>query len=284
VRERFFTPRLRFKSYDELNAWLMDKCIAWTKAHGHPERPDQTIWEMFEEERPQLIPYRGRFDGFHALPASVSKTCLVRFDNNKYSVSASAVGRPVDIHAYAERVVIRQDGRIVAEHPRRYGRGATVHDPWHYAPVLARKPGALRNGAPFKDWVLPTAGPAQARRIWPSPSRGVASALDRSGASSPPSISSISSRPKVEPDARDASQTISLASTSSSSTNSAISRSPKPAANAIPSRQPALRTHLDRRHHQSRLRRMAERVRRPKDDHRTPRSSHPPLRHRRDRQ
>jgi transposase len=39
VRERFFTPRLRFKSYDELNAWLMDKCIAWTKAHGHPERP-----------------------------------------------------------------------------------------------------------------------------------------------------------------------------------------------------------------------------------------------------
>jgi len=92
----------------------MDKCIAWTKAHGHTERPDQTIWEVFEEERPKLIPYRGRFDGFHALPASVSKTCLVRFDNNKYSVSASAVGRPVDIHAYAERVVIRQDGRIVA--------------------------------------------------------------------------------------------------------------------------------------------------------------------------
>jgi hypothetical protein len=24
-----------------------------------------------------------------------------------------------------------------------------------YVPVLARKPGALRNGAPFKDWVLP---------------------------------------------------------------------------------------------------------------------------------
>ena len=94
VRERFFTPRLRFKSYDEVNAWLMDKCIAWAKAHGHPERPDQTIWEVFEEERPKLIPYRGRFDGFHALPASVSKTCLVRFDNNKYSVSASAVGPP----------------------------------------------------------------------------------------------------------------------------------------------------------------------------------------------
>ena len=113
------------------------------------------MWEVFEEERPKLVAYRGRFDGFHALPASVSKTCLVRFDNNKYSVSASAVGRPVEIHAYADRIVIRQDGRVVAEHRRSYGRGETIYDPWHYVPVLARKPGALRNGAPFKDWVLP---------------------------------------------------------------------------------------------------------------------------------
>jgi hypothetical protein len=31
-----------------------------------------------------------------------------------------------------------------------------VFDPWHYVPVLARKPGALRNGAPFKNWALPS--------------------------------------------------------------------------------------------------------------------------------
>jgi transposase len=157
VRERFFTPRLRVKSYDELNAWLLDKCIAYAKANAHPERPDRTVWEVFEEERPKLIAYRSRFDGFHALAASVSKTCLVRFDNNKYSANASAVGRPVEIHAYADRVVIRQDGRIVGEHRRCYRRGETIYDPWHYVPVLARKPGALRNGAPFKDWVLPAA-------------------------------------------------------------------------------------------------------------------------------
>ena len=101
-----------------MNAWLVDECVVWAKAHAHPEQSGRTIWEVFEEERPRLIRYRGRFDGFHARPASVSKTCLVRFDNNRYSVSASAVGRPVDIHAYADRIVIRQDGRIVAEHPR----------------------------------------------------------------------------------------------------------------------------------------------------------------------
>jgi hypothetical protein len=86
----------------------------------------------------------------------VSKTCLVRFDNNKYSVAARAVGRPVEIQAYADRIVIRQDGAVVGEHRRRFGRGETIYDPWHYVPVLARKPGALRNGAPFRDWPLPT--------------------------------------------------------------------------------------------------------------------------------
>jgi transposase len=157
VRERFFTPRLRFRSYEELNAWLLDRCVAYAKAHRHPELADQTVWSAFEAERPSLVPYAGRFDGFHALPASVSKTCLVRFDTNKYSVTAKAVGRPVEVHAYADRIVIRQDGVIVAEHRRCFGRGETVYDPWHYVPVLARKPGALRNGAPFKAWVLPAA-------------------------------------------------------------------------------------------------------------------------------
>src|ERR1035437_2980925 len=155
IRERFFTPRLRGKSYEEINAWLLDQCIAYAKAHRHPERSDQTIWEVFEAERPKLVPYAGCFDGFHTVPASVSKTCLVRFDNNKYSVAAHAVGGPVEVHAYAERIVIRQDGRIVAEHPRSFGRGQTVYNPWHYVPVLARKPGALRNCSPFKDWLLP---------------------------------------------------------------------------------------------------------------------------------
>jgi hypothetical protein len=36
----------------------------------------------------------GPFDGFHATQVAVSKTCLVRFDNNKYSVASRAVGRP----------------------------------------------------------------------------------------------------------------------------------------------------------------------------------------------
>lgn len=114
-RERFFTPRLRVKSLEELNVWLLDKCVAYAKAHRHPEQADQMIWQTFEAERSKLVPCAGPFDGFHSVPASVSKTCTVRFDNNKYSVISTAVGRPVEVHAYAERIVIRQDGAVVAE-------------------------------------------------------------------------------------------------------------------------------------------------------------------------
>jgi len=156
VRERFFTPTLRVKSMDELNGLLLDKCIAYAKTHKHPEITDQTIWQVFEAERPHLVPSRGSFNGFHASMASVSKTCLVRFDNVRYSVASRAVGRPVEVQAYAGRIVIRQDGAVVAEHVRSFTRGETVYDPWHYVPVLARKPGAWRNGAPFRDWVLPS--------------------------------------------------------------------------------------------------------------------------------
>ena len=157
VRERFFTPRLRVKSIEELNGWLLDQCVAYAKGHPHPENKEITVWQAFEAERPSLVPYVGAFDGFHAVPVSVSKTCLIRFDNNRYSVMASAVGRPVEVRAYAERIELRQSGHVVGEHARRFGRNETVFEPWHYVPVLARKPGALRNGAPFKDWVLPAA-------------------------------------------------------------------------------------------------------------------------------
>ena len=84
-------------------------------------------------------------------------TCLISFDRNRYSVMAKAVRRTVQVRAYADRIVVRCAGEVVADHPRFFGRDRTIHDPWHYLPVLVTKPGALRNGAPFQDWDLPPA-------------------------------------------------------------------------------------------------------------------------------
>ena len=162
-RERVFTPRLRFPDYAGLNAWLETRCLDWARETGHPELEGQTVWQAFEAERPALLPYAGPFDGFHEKTVSVQKTCLVQFDRNRYSVEARAVGRAVQLHAYAGRIVVRLDGEVIGEHPRQFGRNQVTYDPWHYVPVLARKPGALRNGAPFRDWELPLAL-AQVRR------------------------------------------------------------------------------------------------------------------------
>ncbi len=64
----------------ELGRWTegLDRLLAANAeapARERLKRPERTIWEVFEEERPKLTPYRGRLDGFHALPTSVSKTC-----------------------------------------------------------------------------------------------------------------------------------------------------------------------------------------------------------------
>ena len=125
--------------------------------------PDLSAARLTREIRE--LGYIGAYTAVTFRETSVPFDSLVRFDNNKYSVNASAIGRPVEIHAYADRIVIRQDGRMIGEHRRSYSRGETVYDPWHYVPVLARKPGALRNGAPFRDWVLPAALERVRRRL-----------------------------------------------------------------------------------------------------------------------
>jgi transposase/DNA-directed RNA polymerase subunit K/omega len=163
AREHLFTPRLHFADYAELNAWLEARCLAQVRESAHPEQTDKSVWQVFEAERASLIEYRGPFDGFREIEVAVSKSSLVRFDHNRYSVAVKAARRTAQLRVYAERVVVWCDGEIVGEHPRRFGRGQTAYDPWHYLPVLARKPGALRNGDPFRNWDLPPAL-AQVRR------------------------------------------------------------------------------------------------------------------------
>ena len=116
-----------------------------------------SVEDALAAERPALQPVLAPFDGFHTTEHAVTGTCLISFDRNRYSVMARAVRCAVQVRAYADRIVVRLGDEVVAEHPRYFGRDRTVYYPWHYLPVLARKPGALRNGAPFQGWDLPSA-------------------------------------------------------------------------------------------------------------------------------
>jgi transposase len=155
IRGRLFVPRLQFDTLADLNTWLADRCHILAAGTRHPEDRERTVAEVFAEEQARLLPVPLPFDGCKEQPVRISSTALVAYDANRYSVQATAVGRPALLRAYAARIVIVQDGVPIAEHPRAFGRGQVVYDPWHYLPVLQRKPGALRNGAPFRDWDLP---------------------------------------------------------------------------------------------------------------------------------
>jgi len=162
ARRRFFSRR-RFEDMAELNAYLLSECLAWARTQPHPEDSTRTIWEVYEqEERPRLTQLDLAFDGFVERQVRVSTTSLVAFDRNHYSVDAARAKRTAQVRAYADRVVIVSGGQVVGEHGRQFGRDKTVYDPWHYLPVLERKPGALRNGAPFREWELP----APIQEVW----------------------------------------------------------------------------------------------------------------------
>jgi len=154
VREWLFTPLARFASFAELNAWLATRCKELAQ-RSHPVQKHRTIAACFADEQPLLRPITAYFDGYVEQMMRVSSTCLVRVDRNRYSVPASAAGQAVSVRTTADQVRVVAHGEVIAAHPRVFGRDQLVCDPWHYLPVLEKKPGALRDGAPFVAWDLP---------------------------------------------------------------------------------------------------------------------------------
>jgi transposase len=156
VRSRFFAKRRRFASLEELNEWLDGECRNHAATFKHPELKDRTVDQVFAEEKCKLLTLPvSPFDGYQESVVRVSPQLLISFDRNRYSVNAIAVGKTVSLRAYANRIVVVMNSTVIGIHRRHLGRDKVIYDPWHYLAVLEKKPGALRNGAPFKEWDLP---------------------------------------------------------------------------------------------------------------------------------
>jgi transposase len=155
TRHRLWQPTPRFPSLDALNDWLEARCKEyWAQTlHG---KMQGTIADLWAEEVQALMPASRPFDGFVEYTKRVTPTCLVHLERNRYSVPASFANRPVSLRVYPDRVVVAAEGRVICEHHRIIDRshdqpGKTVYDWRHYLAVVQRKPGALRNGAPFAE-------------------------------------------------------------------------------------------------------------------------------------
>ena len=155
TRHRLWQPTPRFPSLDALNDWLEARCKEYWAQTPHGKMQG-TIADLWAEEVQALMPASRPFDGFVEYTKRVTPTCLVHLERNRYSVPASFANRPVSLRVYPDRVVVAAEGLVICEHRRIIDRshdqpGKTVYDWRHYLAVVQRKPGALRNGAPFAE-------------------------------------------------------------------------------------------------------------------------------------
>jgi len=145
----------QFHSFDELNAWLGERCRALWDELRHPEFKELSVAEVLEQERAEMMPMPTPFDGYVEKPVRVSSTCLVTIGRNRYSVPCELVGQWVSSRLYPTRVGVAAGDALVASHDRLPDKGQVGYDWQHYIPLIERKPGALRNGAPFADMPAP---------------------------------------------------------------------------------------------------------------------------------
>ena len=145
-----------FKSLQELNFWLQERCQMLWQETAHPQLKSRSLAECLKDEQSKMMQVPAAFDGFVEHSKRVSSTCLITFEHNRYSVPASFANRVISLRIYPERLVIVAEAQVVAEHVRAFNRdkstpGQTIYDWRHYLSVAQRKPGSLRNGAPFME-------------------------------------------------------------------------------------------------------------------------------------
>ena len=145
----FLTPLPEVTSLGELNGKLEADCRRELERTTQDGVSYQTLWD---EECQHLLPLPA--DPF---PACVERsTCadkhsLVHFDGRMYSVPVRWAHRACLVRGFVDRVEVHCEGECVAVHQRGAERQRYVLNPWHYLPLLERKPGLLDQARPFRD-------------------------------------------------------------------------------------------------------------------------------------
>lgn len=159
--------REHFSHFAALNAWLEVRCQSLWGTLSHPDAEHLSVADALALERDTLMPMVPPFDGYVETLATVSSTCLVSIERNRYSVPCTLAHRKVSVRLYPESLEVHDEDGAVAHHVRCFERGEVIYDWRHYLPLITRKPGALRNGAPFEG--LPEPLQQLRRRLLPRP-------------------------------------------------------------------------------------------------------------------
>jgi transposase len=134
---RIFLDTETFKDLNDLNRkfhlWLEKSNNTVHRVTG------KTPKEMLPQEKLIQLPVN-TYLARRIVTARVSKTALVEFETNKYTVPTSCVGKMVDVAAYVGHVEIWIDKDKVATHKRCFGQKQLIQNPLHSDQLLDRSP------------------------------------------------------------------------------------------------------------------------------------------------
>jgi transposase len=129
LRETFFNTMEKCSSLKVLNhalhEWVDNKNQT---LHRATERKPA---ELLQEENLRPLPEKPWNNVLIHPPDKTTKTAMMVFDTNSYSVPDYLVGKSLSIHATPDTVLIYEGANRVASHPRSFERGRPFINPLH---------------------------------------------------------------------------------------------------------------------------------------------------------
>lgn len=152
-RRRFLVPLPEVSSFEELNAYLLQKCLEddARTVSGQPA----TIGVRWQEEKPFLRPLPNHaYDCCRTTTVSLNRYSQVQLETNRYSVPTDQAVKQLTAKLYPFTVEIYRSGdkAPIAAHSRCYDRHQEIIDPLHYLPLIRQRPGAIDHAKPLRRW------------------------------------------------------------------------------------------------------------------------------------
>lgn len=163
TRRNFMVPLLEAQSFDDLNEQLLQACLKDQQrtVSGH----SMSIFEALQIERQHLRPLPDHdYLCCVTRQATVNGYGQITFETNRYSLPVNEIRRMktrvVTVRAFAFKieVLIPDEARVIASHPRSYEQHQDICQPQHYLPLLLQRPGAFEHAMPMRQW----------RATWPA--------------------------------------------------------------------------------------------------------------------
>lgn len=150
-RRNYMVPIPKVASFEELNAMLLEQCIAYGN-HKIAGR-EHTVDVLFEAEKKHLLAMPEHvFSNQQQVVCKVDKFGTVIVDKNRYSVPTRYIGQPVSVLLGVEQVSIHLKSRKLANHKRVYGNNKWQLAPDHYLDLLKQRPMAFNSARPIRQW------------------------------------------------------------------------------------------------------------------------------------